>query len=106
MPLILLAQRLKELDDTVMSHSNELLLSHAPAVGDYGVAPQIDRQVTFKALSGQRMDGSGRPTAPPVTSYSVFTADGSVAVVLIREGRQKGFSKVLDRGGASHGSTW
>ena len=64
----------------MMSHSGELLLSHAPAVGDYGVAPQIDRQVTFKASSGQRMDGSGRPTAPPVTSYSVFTADGSMVV--------------------------
>ena len=89
MPLILLAQRLKELDDTVMSHSGELLLSHAPAVGDYGVAPQIDRQVTFKALSCQLMDGSDRPTAPPATSYSVFTADRSVTGSRFPEGRQE-----------------
>ena len=45
-----------ELDDTVMSHSGELLLSHAPAVGGYGVTPEIDRQVTFKAsLAGEWM---------------------------------------------------
>ena len=57
----------------------EPLSGHAPAVGGYGAAPQIDRRVTRKASSGQRMDGSGRSEASPATTYSVFTANGSVA---------------------------
>jgi hypothetical protein len=79
----------EELDDTVMSHSGELLLSHAPAAGDYGVAPQIDRQVTLKAFSGRRMDGSDRSRAPPATIYSVFTADGCVVTVLKQRARRR-----------------
>jgi hypothetical protein len=110
MPLILLTQRLKELDDTVMSHSGELLLSHAPAAGGYGVAPQIDRQIIFKASFGRRMDESSLPTAPPVTSYSVFTAHGSVVTVLDSLGpvgltgtTSRGGADWLDTGRCSHG---
>ncbi len=58
----------------------KLLLGHALAVGGYGAAPQTDRRVTRMApSSGRRMDGSGQSEASPATTYSVFTADGSMA---------------------------
>ena len=80
MPVLLSAPAAEELDNTVMSHSGELLLGHAPAVGDHGVALRsIDRSLPRQLMASEWMSQIklGRHSA---TIYSVFTADGSVAV--------------------------
>jgi hypothetical protein len=57
--------------------SYEVTLLRSWAVA--GDTPETDRGVTRMAPSGRRMDGSGRSRTSSATTYSVFTADGSIA---------------------------
>jgi hypothetical protein len=55
-------------------------VGHAPVLGGCGTTPpKTGRRVTRKALLSQRIDGSGQSQKPPATTYSVFTADRSIA---------------------------
>ncbi len=59
--------------------ASKLLLGHAPVLGGCGTTlPKTDRRVTPKALLSRRIDGSGQSWTPPATTYSVFTANGSL----------------------------
>src|SRR5215213_3974843 len=68
-------------DDTVTGYAaGKLLLGHAPVLGGCGQHQRpTDGSLERHLYAVRRMDGSGRSRASPTTTYSVFTANGSVA---------------------------
>jgi hypothetical protein len=61
--------------------AGKLLLGHAPVSWAVAGRHPEDRPTGHSkgTCAVRRMDGSGRSAASPATTYSVFTANGSVA---------------------------
>jgi hypothetical protein len=92
----------QESDDTVRGHvPGKLLFSNALRPWAVTERRPRDRPTGHSegTYAGRRMDGSGRSEASPATTYSVFTADGSMtrraerAVALGHGSRHVGLTK-------------
>jgi hypothetical protein len=70
----------------------KLLLGHALTVGGYGAALRTMTDGSLGRHLSRRIDESGQSLTPPATTYSVFTADRSIA----REGHSKPLHSATD----------